>query len=466
MTRDTRKHRKPASKFARNSSLHLAAIAAILGAGLSSLAVAGAQKPSDGKAAPSAVPAPVPAKRPAAGDPKAAAALGLVITVAGDTGLNPNRQTVDPNGVSDGPFQTWAQTTDGIESAIDGDINFINVETVVTPRNDLPPDLKGQSAPFNFRMHPNGLKHLASKGFNVLSLANNHSMDYGPDGARDTLKSVAALDGKGVLAAAGIGHNFDEAASPHTFKLKGHTIAFAATGIITNDLPRHRAGPDTPGQTSYRNAEDYAEVRKRLKATKADLRLLSIHYGLEGHVRADQRQIADYRGLAAGQDNFDLIIGHHAHVVRGVELSGRSLIFYGLGNFLHHGTANMTGKGVCKDFGLLARIHMEPGSDGRLEIKAVEAIPVTNTHVRPTPIKGQAGQARVHALNYLGSTLDAPQQNAKGLRFTPQSDGTGLYCAPGAEKVPGRTGALCKGYKAPPPIPAELQGAISASCSS
>lgn len=389
----------------------------------------------------------------------------VTITLAGDVGLNPTNQSVAPNGVTDGGFQTWADTTAGIETAIDGDINFMNVETVVTDRNDLPPDLKGQSGPFNFRMHPNGLKHLVAKGFNVLSLANNHSMDYGPGGLSETLKHVAALHGKGVLAASGIGQNRDEATRPATFEVGGHAIAYAALGIVTNNLERHRAGPSKPGQAAYRFDEDFKEVLKRLAATPAALRILSIHYGVEGYVRADAMQVKQWRGTAADESGIDLVVGHHAHVVRGVELRGRSLIFYGLGNFLHHGTANITGKGICRDYGLFARVHATQVPDGRLAIAAVEAIPVTDTHRKTRPLTGERGQAHIHALNYLAETLDDAANGARGLRFTPQKDGSGLYCMAGADKVEGRVGALCKDFKPAPPMPAGLRGTIAASCS-
>jgi poly-gamma-glutamate capsule biosynthesis protein CapA/YwtB (metallophosphatase superfamily) len=389
----------------------------------------------------------------------------LTITLSGDVGLNPTNQTVDPKGVTDGGFQTWADTTAGIAKDINGDVNFMNVETVVTDRNDLSPDLKGQSGPFNFRMHPNGLKHLIGTGFNVLSLANNHSMDYGVPGLKETLKNVNALRGTGVLAAGGIGNTLEEAARTDVVKIKGSSIAFAATGIITNDLERHHAGPSSPGQTSYRLAADFAAVRQGLVAAPADLRILSVHYGIEGQVRADDRQIADFRGLSAARDGIDLIVGHHAHVVRGVEMHGKSLIFYGLGNFLHHGTANITGKGLCRDYGLFARVHLTRAATGHWDIKAVEAIPMTDTHRKTRRLTGDSGIARVHVLNYLAATLDSADQSAKGLRFTPQKSGSGLYCVAGAEKLGGSIGALCKGYSPAPPIPENLRGSIAASCS-
>lgn len=405
----------------------------------------------------------VPAAR--AAEPEPADEATITITLAGDVGLNPTNQTVDPRGVTDHGFQTWADTTSGIAADVTGDLNMINVETVVTDRNDLTPDRKGQGAPFNFRMHPNGLAHLVSKGFNVLSLANNHSMDYGPVGLAQTLTHVAALRGKGVLGAGGIGFDRDQASKPAVMTVKGERIAFSAIGIVTNNLERHRAGPGTPGQIAYRFDDDWALVRERLKATDASFRILSIHYGVEGQVRADGKQLAEWRGMAAARDGIDLIVGHHAHVVRGVEMAGRSLIFYGLGNFLHHGTADMTSKGICRDYGLFARVHLAKGDGGRLDIAAVEAIPVTDTHFKPRRLTGERGVAHVHALNYLASTLDDEASGARGLRFTPQKDGSGLYCAAGAGKLAGKVGALCRSYAPAPPIPQGLYGQIAASCS-
>ena len=89
-----------------------------------------------------------------------------------------------------GGFHTWAETTSQIDDDINGDLNFTNIETIVTDRNDLAPDHKEQSGPFNFRIHPKGLRHLVVKGFNLLSLANNHSMDYGVPGRRRRCEHV------------------------------------------------------------------------------------------------------------------------------------------------------------------------------------------------------------------------------------------------------------------------------------
>lgn len=388
----------------------------------------------------------------------------IVLTFVGDVGYSGNHTPVSAKGISKRGFQTWRDTTDRIANEINGDLNFMNVETVVTDRNDLERDLKGQSGPFNFRTHPEGIAHLLLTGFNVFSLANNHSMDYGLPGLKETLHHVGQLKGSGLKAACGLGMNREEASRPAIINVKDAKVGFAAIGIVTNNLARHRAGETTPGQIAYRFDDDYALIRKRLKATKADIRILSIHYGTEGHVLTDARQIKEWRDMAARKDGIDIIVGHHAHVVRGVEKAGGSLIFYGLGNFLHHGTADMTSKGVCRDYGLMSRVHMHRGKDGRFTIGAVEAIPVTDTHYRPRRLPGAEGAKRIHALNYLATTLDSAN-GAKGLRFTPQSDGTGLYCTETGRKAKGLLGKLCADYKPPPPVAPEYVGQIKASCS-
>ena len=282
----------------------------------------------------------------------------MTIVLVGDTGFNPTDAKVEPGGVRDGKkLVSFSDTLAGISSEVDGDLAFINLETVVTDRNDLAPEGKGKGA-FHFRSHPAALKALIDAGFNLFSLANNHSYDYGSQGVEETLYHLAVANAEKAIAYAGIGSNFDEAIHPGCIDLDGTRVAFSAIGIMTADQPQYRAGPDKPGQASYRDRPDFEATVDKLTAMPADYRILSIHYGLEGRVVPDERQLADWRGFAAGEKNIDLILGHHPHVVQGVELDGKSLIFYGLGNFLHPGTAELSRFGLCRDYGLMAKVHL------------------------------------------------------------------------------------------------------------
>lgn len=413
--------------------------------------------------------APVPTAKPvrepsiAAEPPQANLEPGsITIVVTGDTGFSRNHSPVHPEGVQKfGRRQPWHESMSGIAREINGDLNFTNIETVVTDHNKLARDLKGQKGPFNFRSHPNGIRHLVKRGFNLMSLANNHSMDYEVAGLRETLRHMRPLKDDGLKAFAGIGANREEASRPQLVNVKGSMVAFSAIGIVTNNLSRHRAGKNKPGQIAYRFDDDYLLSVNRLAATKSDYQILSIHYGVEGRVRADAMQISQWRGLAAQKKKVDLVIGHHAHVPRAVERVGNSVIFYGLGNFLHHGTANMGKKGICKDFGVVGRVHLRKATDGTLVTRAVEVIPVTKMHIRPERLPARTSADRIHVLNYLASKLPS---GAEGIRFQIQKDGNGLYCFKGASKDPGKIGKLCRDYRGAGSIPSFLAGKIANSC--
>src|SRR5262249_28964450 len=132
----------------------------------------------------------------------------------------------------------WAAALLEVQQEIDGDLNFMNLEGVVTDRADLPPDNKSEKRPLHFRIHPRGLQYLVSRGFNLISLANNHSMDFGIAGLDETSRYVEALREYGPLAASGIGRNREQASAPQLIRVQGATVAFASIGIVTNNLER------------------------------------------------------------------------------------------------------------------------------------------------------------------------------------------------------------------------------------
>jgi len=388
----------------------------------------------------------------------------LSIVLVGDTGFNPNEAKVDPAGVvlKGGEVMSFADTIAGVAREVDGDLAFVNLETVVTDRNDIRTDGNKSRGAYHFRSHPLGVKALQDAGFNLFALANNHSMDYGAAGVEETLYHMAVAGSERGIAFAGIGANFDEATRPACIELDGTRIGFGAIGIVTGDIPQHRAGPKKPGQASYRNRLDFETVVDRLASMQADYRILSIHYGLEGRVVPDDRQLTDWRAFAAEQKGIDLIAGHHPHVAQGVELNGKSLIFYGLGNFMHPGTTEMTRFGICRDYGLMAKVHLARAGEG-WHVGAIEAIPLAKTDMRPERFPPADATTRIYALNHLAGELDDGKQ-AFGVRFTPQPDGSGLYCAQGAAELGGKLGKLCQGWQEASAPPQEIAAQIDAAC--
>jgi hypothetical protein len=103
----------------------------------------------------------------------------------------------------------------------------------------------------------------------------------------------------------------------------------------------------------------------------------------------------------------------------------------------------MTRLGICRDYGLMAKVHLAR-IDGAWRVEAIEAIPLANTQTKPERFATKNAETRIYALNHLSAGLDDEAKGAKGVRFTPQSDGSGLYCADGAATLGGKIGTLCQ----------------------
>ncbi len=365
----------------------------------------------------------------------------ITILMVGDTGYAPSRTEPLPTGVYKyGRWQTFEQTTRLIRQDINADVNFANIETVISASKKLRPFPKK----YNFVTHPNGAKHLVDAGFNLFSLANNHSFDYGQRGIRDTLQNSERLKKHGLLAHAGIGLNQKQAAKVPVFQIKSTSIAFGAIGIGAGGGGIQRATQTRPGQLNLNNSADVALLASNLKNASANLRLLSIHRGKERNIRPYSHEVGAARSLVRASDA-DILIGHHAHVTRGMEITDGRLIIYGLGNFLHQGTANMNTKGGCQDYSLIVKAHFTRFPDKKPQLAAIEATPINSTHMQTRKMSPTKAAKRIAILNGLANQFDNPANNSRGVRFMAQSDGTGLYCTNAAQIHPA-TRNLCANY--------------------
>jgi len=166
---------------------------------------------------------------------------------------------------------------------------------------------------------------LADYGFDVVSMANNHVMDYGPEGLMET---IGLLEKRGV-AVIGAGINLSEANRPYFMTVGGRRLAFIARSSVIVSSPSC-ATERTPGVAFL----DMNELKKSIQACKdkADSVIVSIHWGVEhySYPSAFQRDLAgELIRSGAG-----LVIGHHPHVLQGVEKIGKGVAAYSLGNFI------------------------------------------------------------------------------------------------------------------------------------
>jgi hypothetical protein len=172
---------------------------------------------------------------------------------------------------------------------------------------------------------PEWARVLKSAGIEVVSLGNNHLMDYGGEGLLSTTKALN--DAK--IKYLGAGKNSEEAYAPVVLEVKGMKIAFLARTVVVVSSPSY-AGPEQAGVGQL----DIQEVRESIRACKqqADKVVLLIHWGIEEYAYPSPEQ----RRLSKDLMNagVDILLGHHPHVLQGVERIGRELVCYSLGNFL------------------------------------------------------------------------------------------------------------------------------------
>ncbi len=374
----------------------------------------------------------------------------LTIVIGGDLGLGGSGQSVNPTGArKHGRLHKWKNLTAGIAPLINGNINFANLETVVTDSNRL----RATDKAFNFRSHPSGVRHLVNMGFNVFSLSNNHAIDYGAAGMRDTQRHIADLKAHGLLAAPGLGTTRRTAGGPQKFQIGKATVLVSALGI-GGSLPSGRS----PGIVNYRSKQGFRDALTWLAAEKGDYRVLSVHYGNELDIRPSNGTVKKFRDQAVRQAGIDLIVGHHAHVAAGVQNVGGKLVFYGLGNLLHPGMQNMSTFNRCRDYGILAKLHLSRDQQGKVRAGAIELRVLRDMHLVSRPMSAKKAKQRIAVLNQLAAGLDHRPSGAKGIRFRSRADGAGLACLPGAAVLEGPIATLCREWAG---LPAESVAAAT-----
>ncbi|MDX9730831.1 MAG: CapA family protein [Bdellovibrionales bacterium] len=368
--------------------------------------------------------------------PVSTALADLTITMGGDVNFNKNRQEPLADGsMVFGRKVSFAETTRGIRNLIDGDLNFANIETVVTDDRHLPAQRKA----FVFRSHPNAILHLMDIGFNLFSLANNHSHNHGSPGLGETLTTMDRFVNEGHrITYAGIERDRRDFEQVRIAHVNGYKVALAAVTITD---PTFRAGNGSVGVLDYRNGADYDLALRSLRETQADLKILSIHAGTELRVKLDPGQQEKFeRALSEG--DVDLVIGHHPHVVRPISNVNGRVILYSLGNYLMLGAANIGKRGVGVDYGLFARAHFAwDASAGRLKMQAIEAVPITDMHLDPKRLSVSASAERVRNLNQLSA---GELGHRKAVEFSVRTDGTGVACFDTGLPYSARALAVCK----------------------
>lgn len=257
-----------------------------------------------------------------------------------------------------------------LESA---DLTFANLES---PLSDKAKRVGAFLAPTAFA---NGVKW---SGIDAVSVANNHALDAGIEGLKDTLNTLAQQN----LAAIGGGENLDSARRPFIFAKNGVRLGFLAYTMSENSGNSSYAQPNRPGVMSTEFSLIQTDIQKLRQ--QVDYVILSFHWGLNNGEKPPfwVRHLA-HKAIDSGAD---IILGHHPHYPHGIEMYKGKPIIYCLGNFIFgHNHPFWTDN-------FLARFTLTPK-----EIKKIEILPVAGENqdlAQPFLVNGKRSRKLLEAV--------------------------------------------------------------------
>lgn len=254
----------------------------------------------------------------------------------------------------------WGDALEELER-IEPDLRLINLETSITKSNDYRKD-KG----VHYRMHPENIGCITAAQIDYCSLANNHVLDWGYSGLKETLETLQ----KANVKSAGAGQNLQEAETPAVMEVewKGRVIVFSY-GMVTSGIsPGWAALKEKPGVNLLKDLSNKTmrRIKERVKEVKqeGDVVVVSIHWGDNWGYEIPYEQIELAHKFIDGM-GVDVIHGHSSHHVKGIEVYKDKLIIYGCGDFINDYEGIGGYKYYRNDLALMYFVDVEP-STGRL----------------------------------------------------------------------------------------------------
>ncbi|WP_192896513.1 CapA family protein [Cohnella sp. AR92] len=287
--------------------------------------------------------------------------------------------------VKNGAEYPFLKSSDLLQTA---DVAAGNLENPITLRGT-----PAENKSFVFKGHPDSLQGVKNAGIDLLTLANNHSLDQGWEGLSDTMDY---LDDAGIDHV-GSGNDATEAYTAAYFEHNGIRVAYIG---VTNVVPvtEWKADKNHPGV-----AETYSTTRavQAIKDAKelADIVVVMVHWGKEKVQKPIGLQTSvGHEFIDAGAD---LVIGSHPHVLQGFETYKGKWIAYSLGNFVF----TTAGDRLTQETGVLQAACTKQG-ECRLKFN-----PMLSTNAQPAPMAADEGSDLLARLSDLslpyGVALDA-----------------------------------------------------------
>lgn len=279
----------------------------------------------------------------------------------------------------------------GVDSILDKDYKKLfdecdvvagNLECVITDREDAIPDKQ-----FHFKVSATYSNCFKELGFNLLSLANNHILDYGQEGLMDTVNELDKLE----IGHIGAGKNIKDASAPKLLDLGGRTYAvFSISLVVPNSTWKAKNG-----HIGINTGFDVDRICKNIKEYRniVDKIFVIAHWGkeLEESSNDFQKKIAYYLVNAGA----DMVVGAHSHTIQDIEYYKGVPIIYSLGNFIY-------GRTLRDTMVLEAEVDYSEEKKGKLKIRMVPGVAnylKTHKSSNPAEVNEKLKQLEAKSLN-------------------------------------------------------------------
>lgn len=208
-----------------------------------------------------------------------------------------------------------------VNEFVKADVAMVNQEFPFSTRGTKMPNKQ-----YTFRTNPKYVSVFTDMGIDVVSLANNHTLDYGRDAFTDTW---TVLDNAGIEYIGG-GNNLDRAKQPFTTEVEGKKITFIAASRVLPVGDWYAKNNKSGLFQTYDPTMLCDEIKKAEEYS--DFTVVYVHWGKEHHSMPEnyQRNMAK-QYIDAGAD---AVIGCHTHCLQGIEFYKGKPVVYSLGNFM------------------------------------------------------------------------------------------------------------------------------------
>lgn len=264
------------------------------------------------------------------------------------------------------------------------DITIVNLETSITRGGD-----KWADKQFNFRSDPQNVDAMKRNGIDVVSLANNHSLDYGYKGLKDTLKYLK----EGDINSVGAGVDRQEAMKSVIIQIGNTKVGILGFSRVVPDVgwwaTNNRAGLVGAYDGQLKNALKTIEELKK----EVDIVVVSVHWGKELQEKPREQEITAAKKMI--DSGADIIAGHHPHILQGIDIYNGRPIFYSLGNFVFGTKSELTANTMIAQLIYKDKI-----------LENIQIIPLNIVKNRPEGVDEQQSREKLNYLRELSKDFD------------------------------------------------------------